>query len=339
MRCLLLTAIVLWPWIAMGQVSAASPRVDGSQLAPASFPTGVSVVKTFNFSGSGNSANNAGFYGVLTADGACSDPVTCYLNSFISTDDVDASSASNGSFSYLFKSVTRPGASGGKGPKGTALFWNTIIETPSQSGMMYAALGTLINTLVDMNGGSIFGFNPQTRHSVGTINQLVGVEIDASIDAGASAVDFILQQNVITADHSVSASLQNIGFAESKQASASPGLDALYQDGAYAGYPAIASTGSVFRCMPHQNNGTCPSITSGIDLSKYASVTGKILYGPQANGYIDGNFNFSGGSVSATSFSAGGQPGLSTTTSALAKSGGGSCTLTFTNGLLTASTC
>ena len=92
---------------------------------------------------------------------------------------------------------------------------------------------------------------------------------------------------------------QNVGNINSTVATwGNPvGLDAMLQDGSFAGVSEISATGGVFRCFntlnsnPSGGAGGCGTIGYGLDFGNYIAVTGNLLNGPQGNGRIDGNFN------------------------------------------------
>src|SRR5579859_6656653 len=87
------------------------------------------------------------------------------------------------------------------------------------------------------------------------------------------------------------------------------GLDAILQDGSFAGVSEISATGGVFRCFntlnsnPSGGPGGCGTIGYGLDFGNYIAVNGNLLNGPQGNGRIDGNFNVVAATLSLNSAS------------------------------------
>ena len=234
----------------------------------------------------------------VSATGVCSDVTTCTLSSLsITNDTVDASGSANGLVAFTFQDLMGAGVKGGRR---VAAFNMTIGGIPGDTNASYTAISTITQATVNDGGtvgagnglGQLFGLNPFVRlNSGGTFyHSIIGQETDLLIATGASAEIAIGHQ--IVQDPSFAVPPTRVGIAYSaNNGGGATGWDLLLADGSYDGNPSLKTTGSIFGCYPHAATGNCGTIGYGIDFTNYAAITNYILRGPQANGYIDGNFD------------------------------------------------
>jgi hypothetical protein len=255
------------------------------------------ISKTITFTNDTFSiANGKASIGTLTTvNGTCNDPSTCYASNYQLNNQLDASAAPNGFFGVRWL-MGENGASQ-KGTTVTGDFENGITVTPAGLNENVVGLQTVASSSVNMNGtsgayaGSIFGLNVLTKleGTASFIGQEIGMEIDAYAKTGATYQDLILTQLVLTPPHAVKGSRMNVGLVFGAATATTAKLDALVEDGTYSGYTALDTTGSVFRCYPNSNTGNCGTITNGIDLSRYTSITGSAFKSPGFS--VDGSGN------------------------------------------------
>lgn len=239
------------------------------------------------------------------ASGTCADAGTCVLNKFLTNlDNVDASLASNGLYGWFFNDAVGASSNGTR----VAAEVNEVVQNTPAGGTFFTAIGTLAGTTVNLTGGAsgagngvgdFSGFNPACSISVGNsipfAHQCIGSEMDLLLSLGAS-VDQLIGVQVVQQASSQAPNQFATAFLGAIKTGAS-GFDWLLTDGAWDGNPGIKTTGGIFECMPHNNTGNCGTIGNGFDLNNYTAVSNFILRGPQANGNIDGAFNFNGPST------------------------------------------
>lgn len=313
LACLLSSAA--WGQSGVGGAGISNPL--SSAFAPG--PGFVTVLQNLNFvsqsiafggaPGSVNSNLNNMLYGgansnFLNATGVCAHSAGdwCSFISFQFADRVDFSANSNGGWIVQFNDTVQTGAKGSR----STLVVNMAFQGASDTNGAYTGTQVYAKSSGNAGGtggnlqGSLFGMNSFVELTNGATNWqgLTGQEIDFAIQTGASAGDFIGQQNIILSSHAVAGTRVNAGFVVATQSLSTPMLDVLFQDGNFAGWPAHnTSTGIMMACMPHTNSGNCGTIGSGLDMNNYSAVNNYIVRGPQANGFIDGNFNLATNTV------------------------------------------
>lgn len=269
--------------------------------------------------------------------GVCTDPLICVPNLFVAgRESVDASAATNGFYAYNF--VDNYGGAGAKGAHHTASFNFSLVATPDNEGTsrFYSALNTSALATANANGtlgspsGALFGFNPQCILGSGATFFLgcVGQETDLSIRSGASSADLVGYQVVLDSLHANAPSRYGSAYVLAAQNNTVPKLDRVLTDGEFSGFPALSPGGTWFSCFPNQGSGSCGSITNFADLSKYTSISGKIINGPGGTFYVDGSFNGVFNGMTAASYSVGATAGVSCT-------GTPTASYAVTNGIVT----
>lgn len=234
----------------------------------------------------------------INVSGTSSDAGTTTYSRFLINSDNVVSTASNGVFDFVWQSNCCGAAATGGRQLGT--FTLNINGVPADTNGSYTALASIAQASINDGGltgvgngkGHLYGLNPNVRLINGATfwHQLVGQETDIAVGTGASVEQTIGHQVVQTSAHAVAPSVVGIAYS-ANSATGVPGWNYLYADGGYDGFPSLVSTGSFAGCYPHANSGNCGTIGYGIDFNNYAVITNYVLRGPQANGFIDGNFN------------------------------------------------
>ena len=170
--------------------------------------------------------------------------------------------------------------------------WNTA-STVSLPGAGLTGMATLATSTVNAGGvtsgfgttqfglGVLFGNNPWARLATGGtfFNGVVGQEVDASIQTGASSNRFAIQQLVLTSDHATHGTLVDTGLAIGAQVGASVGLRNLIVLGEYSGNSPIDGNGYVLQMQTAENGPQ--SGAGGIDLLQF-TASGS---GPEGGGF------------------------------------------------------
>src|ERR1700723_2739892 len=194
-------------------------------------PTGLNITKTINFgSGAGTADGPANqiIYAPYTqnlATGVCalSAGQVCHFSQVGYVDRVDASANSNGMWNFEWDNVIQ---SPGKGSRatGTFTFW---YQGSADTNGFYAALQSQTKASANAGGtsgagngkGDLFGFNPTCTLGSGAIYwpQCVGIEIDVSIQTGASVDQTIGEQIVQDVNYLVSGNQVDIAWTANNQ--------------------------------------------------------------------------------------------------------------------------
>lgn len=174
---------------------------------------------------------------------------------------------------------------GGVGSTGGFNTFNCVLNlnrTSANNNGSYVS-GTFVAQGTVNDGGTpsspksaIFGINPNVRLVNTATNwlQLIGCEIDIAVGTGASVADKIGEQIVQTTIDTVNGSRSNIGHLLANQAAAGSGTigwDIGYCFGAYSGFNAIKSTGTLIGTFSHAGvvGGSMGTVTYGVDISGY----------------------------------------------------------------------
>jgi len=271
------------------------------------------------------------------ASGVSADPVETIYNNFTYTaDTVQDTSSPNGVVAFNWNLNT----GGGQGSRLTGQFVLNLNVAPIDTTWRdYTSLSPVTQISVPGptgtagagNGrGDAFSLNPICRLLAGALywHQCIGQENDLDIRPGAT-VDVVIGEQIVQSPGYENASLINtLGYSINKSLAANPGFDMGFADGSYDGFPSIKTTGELVGCWVHASltntnghaaAGNCGSIYAGVDLYNYSAVSGFTLRGPQGNGYIDGSFNFVGGTITIS--------GTATTQNGMHVSGAGNTTI------------
>jgi hypothetical protein len=239
--------------------------------------------------GGTTTAGTGGTYYTNTISGNCAVAGTCFFNTYAyNTDTVDASAAANGVVGWNWSLRT----GGGRGGRVTGQYTLNLNVAPLDTAQNYVALGTIAQASVNAGGasgagnglGDLFGSNPYCRLVSGATfwKQCVGQEIDISVQYGASVDQLVGLQVVQDSVAKVPANQVAIAYSANNALAAGSvaGWDILYSDGAYAGFPALKTTGTIFKCYAHANSGNCGTIGVGFDLTNYGTITNNAFASP-----------------------------------------------------------
>jgi hypothetical protein len=235
-------------------------------------------------------------YGNFQPDvsGNCGSINQCFLYEYFVKDSVDASANPNGGVGWNFNLNTGPLKGG----------WETIQSTINVQGSTqdtdknYVGFQSNGQAVVNVGGtsgvgngkGHLFGSNQYCRLQSGATfwSTCVGQETDVSVRTGASVDIVVGQQVVMDSQFVVAPNRYAAAYAAANQSGAI-GFDILLSDGGYTGFPSLNSTGTVFKCFPHNNSGNCGTIGTGFDLTNYGTITN--------NAFISTGFAVSGTGV------------------------------------------
>lgn len=241
------------------------------------------------------------------ATGVCalSPGIQCNLTYINFIDQVNISS-NNSLTATAYQHVLQSPATGNR-QLGQFQFW---YQGSSDTNKSYSAITTVTKASASNGGsslsqlGALFGLNPYVVFSSGATfwAQGIGEEIDLSLRTGASAREMIGLQIVQDSLFTISPLKYVVALSFNNQAAQGSvvGHDALLQDGAYAGYPSLKSTGVIYRCYPTFGAGNCGTIGGALDLSNYTSAS-FIVNGPSGTYQITGGFGVNGSTLQAGS--------------------------------------
>jgi hypothetical protein len=162
----------------------------------------------------------------------------------------------------LFVQMNLNAASTLSGPGDGLAGYASLVTTTQNQGGVSTGFGTTSFGL-----GSLFGSNPWARaQSGGTfLSQVVGTEVDASINTGASANRFVIQQIALTSDHKVHGTNIDAGQMLVAQVGTGVGVRWGYTVGDYTSQWPIDPNGLLFMAQSSEN-GVAQTAAGGIDL-------------------------------------------------------------------------
>lgn len=215
---------------------------------------------------------------------------TCWFNQiFYPSDNVDASATFNGAY-YWGIIANCCGSSAKQNRTGEWIIMNFNSSPAADVSRNYGGSAQSVTVSANFGGtadtwaaakGSFFGLNPYVVAASGATHTrgVTGVEVDLSINTGATSMSAIGMGVVADSNWAVSAVQEAVGYLLSSQASGVHPFDVMFQLGGYEGFPGVKSTGGLFRCENNQATGACPQIGYGFDLTNM-SFTGNAWASP-----------------------------------------------------------
>lgn len=263
-----------------------NPAVTTTPSALKTYIIGSFASQNLTMSGVGPSASNSLFRGFGNINGTCTNG-GCELYLFgANSYAVNTGSASNTvTNTRVYTNLGGANQVGGFNNLDTTLFINQT--TGNASNAFYQAFNSDAVANVNDGGGSgtergsLFGTGNTAKLETGATSwiQAIAAENDLSIQTGASALYSGGVSVVLLNDNAVAATRENFGFMVSAQTGATATIDCAYCIGGYQGANPLAASASIMAFRPNGGAGAGPTITDGIDLSKF-TFTGAAFIGP-----------------------------------------------------------
>lgn len=127
--------------------------------------------------------------------------------------------------------------------------------------------------------GNCFGGNVivQIRRGATNWNSAVGFEDDVEVQTGASALDVIGHQVVLTKNHSVAGTRANTAYAITRQLGASQGFTCAYCVGGPNGHWPMAADSDLIAALSSAMGGDPPHIVKNVVNTTNMAVTGAVV--------------------------------------------------------------
>lgn len=187
--------------------------------------------------------------------------------------DGDNAAIPNGAFDSILVQTHDGGSNydGGRTGIMAQMVMNTGGMTVSKASAGFVGLGSKVIPEENMGGtsstalGSFYGGNTWAEcHSGATyLTNCIGFEHDASLESGASASNFVIDQFILTSDHATHGSLVDIGTLLAAQVGASTGLYNGMTTGRYDSQWPIDPNGYLWRLETGTNYTTVPTTAAG----------------------------------------------------------------------------
>lgn len=166
---------------------------------------------------------------------------------------------------------------GGRGGVGVQMSFNAA-STLTNAGFGGVGHWSVVAPSANMGGtsgtnriGSYFGSNFWARAATGATwtSQIIGQEINASVQTGADTGRFVLQQIIITSDHATHGAGIDSLLVLGSQVGAAVGVRNLITAGDYSSQWPVDPNGGLFLCQSSQNN-VATTAAYGFDTSQVA---------------------------------------------------------------------
>lgn len=240
-------------------------------------PLGINYNINFGNPGSGNSVANSLITATGNAAGICTSSPTCWVGRYaILGDSIDASAASNGLFTFELFSQS---AAGMKGARGGLHVWEEVTQAPGDTGRNYTGILTEAIGGVNVGGsggseaGGLWGHVTRSilRSAATSWLSNIGFELDYANQSSTVPKYGIIYSAVLENDNASAPTNSLIGYALTAQSGATATVTCGFCIGDPQGVNPLATTATVLKWA---GSGTAPTVTGGIDLTGFASITG-----------------------------------------------------------------
>ncbi len=225
-------------------------------------------------------AQSGGFYGTTTS----TEIQAAYL---FNTNSYDLNAASANGFQNAYFGINVDGSHARGNVSALVALVNVAHATSNRSTDPYFYTALAGNCFASANdggtkarpSGNCFGGNTivQIRPQAAFWNSAVGFEDDVEVQRGASALDVIGHQVVLTKNHAVAGTRANTAYAVTRQPGSSQGFNCAYCVGGPNGYWPMAANSDVIAALSSVMGGDPSHVVTNVVNSTNMAVTGAVV--------------------------------------------------------------